>query len=135
MSAPDFIKKSPLAHPQSGWVDVDKNTLQHGALLFFFFLFCFESTNACSHRYFVVRYPNVFSLGDASSVPTSRTAAAAAAESGVVQRNVIMYLAKKGDAKFSASYDGYCSCPLITSKNSVVLAEFSGFDMKPMESA
>mgnify|MGYP001813807051 FL=1 len=41
-SAPDFVKKSPLANAD-GWVDVDKHTLQHN------------------------KYPNVFSLGDASS--------------------------------------------------------------------
>ncbi len=51
MSAPDFIKRSPLAN-EAGWVDVDKHTLQH------------------------TRYPNVFSLGDASSLPTSKTGAA-----------------------------------------------------------
>ena len=44
MSAPDFLKGSPLANAD-GWVDVDKATLQH------------------------VRFPNVFSLGDASSLP------------------------------------------------------------------
>jgi hypothetical protein len=47
MSAPDFIKQSPLAGA-GGWVDVDPATLQH------------------------TRYANVFSLGDASSLPTSK---------------------------------------------------------------
>ena len=43
-SAPDFVKNSPLANA-AGWVDVDKNTLQH------------------------VKYPNIFSLGDALPYP------------------------------------------------------------------
>jgi sulfide:quinone oxidoreductase len=48
MSAPDFFKNSPLGVEGSGdLVDVHKHTLQHN------------------------RYPNIFSLGDASSLPTS----------------------------------------------------------------
>lgn len=51
MSAPDFLKTSPLAN-EAGFVDVDKAHLQH------------------------VKYDNVFALGDCSSAPTSKTAAA-----------------------------------------------------------
>ena len=51
MSAPDFVKKSALANA-GGWLDVDKGTLRH------------------------VRFPKVFGLGDASSLPTSKTGAA-----------------------------------------------------------
>lgn len=43
----EWIKKSPLADAV-GWVDVDQGTLQHK------------------------KYENVFSLGDASSLPTSK---------------------------------------------------------------
>jgi sulfide:quinone oxidoreductase len=43
----DWIKKSPLADA-AGWVDVDQGTLQHK------------------------KYENVFSLGDSSSLPTSK---------------------------------------------------------------
>jgi sulfide:quinone oxidoreductase len=51
-TAPDFVKQSPLANAE-GWVDVNQLTLQHN------------------------RYPNIFSLGDASSSPNAKTAAAA----------------------------------------------------------
>ena len=51
--APQFIADSPLANAESGFVDVDKFTLQH------------------------VRYPNVFGLGDAGSTPNAKTMAAA----------------------------------------------------------
>ena len=53
-SAPDWIKKSPLADAANpaGYVEIDKNSMQH------------------------VRYPNVFSLGDAGSSPNSKTGAA-----------------------------------------------------------
>lgn len=53
-SAPDWIKKSALADPMNpaGYVEVDKHTLRH------------------------TRFSNVFSLGDASSAPDSKTGAA-----------------------------------------------------------
>lgn len=51
MSSPDVLKTSPVADA-AGWVDVDKETLQHR------------------------RYPNVFGIGDCTNLPTSKTAAA-----------------------------------------------------------
>ena len=104
MSAPDFLKRSPLAN-QAGWVDVDKHSLQH------------------------VRYPNVWSLGDASSLPTSKTGAAIRKQAPVLVKNLLAALAGgKGDA----SYDGYTSCPLVTGYGRLVLAEFD-YDGKPAE--
>jgi sulfide:quinone oxidoreductase len=50
-SAPDFIKRSPLAG-EGGWIDVDKHTLRH------------------------TKFPNVFGLGDATNTPNSKTGAA-----------------------------------------------------------
>jgi sulfide:quinone oxidoreductase len=104
MSAPDFIKKSPLAN-EAGWVDVNKDTMQH------------------------VRYPNVFSLGDASSLPTSKTAVAIRAQSPVLTANLLS--AMKGGQPV-ANYDGYTSCPLITAYGKLILAEFD-YDLKPRE--
>ena len=104
MSAPDFLKKSPLGN-EGGWVDVDKETLQH------------------------VRYPNVFSLGDASSLPTSKTAAAIRAQSPVLAANLLSVM---NGGQPVAKYDGYTSCPLITGYGKLILAEFD-YDLKPME--
>jgi sulfide:quinone oxidoreductase len=103
-SAPDFIRQSPLAN-EAGWVDVDKFTLQH------------------------VRYPNVFSLGDAASLPTSRTGAAIRKEAPVLVQNLLAYM--KGQA-LTARYSGYSSCPVVTSYGKLVLCEFD-YDGKPME--
>jgi sulfide:quinone oxidoreductase len=103
-SAPDFIKGSPLAD-RGGWVEVDKHTLQH------------------------VRYPNVFSAGDASSLPTSRTGAAVRKQAPVLVENL---LALRAGRPLTASYDGYASCPLVTGYGTVMLAEF-GYDGKVME--
>lgn len=61
-SAPDFIKERPRSN-DAGYVEVDKHTLQHA------------------------RYPKVFSLGDASSVPTSKTGAAEQERTGCAARS------------------------------------------------
>ncbi len=104
MSAPDFIKASPLANA-AGWVDVDKSTLQH------------------------VRYPNVFSLGDASSLPTSKTGAAIRKQAPVLVENLLAF---RGDGKTPRSYDGYTACPLVTGYGKLILAEFD-YDGTPRE--
>lgn len=103
-SAPDFVKHSPLANA-AGWVDVDKHTLQH------------------------VRYPTVFSLGDASGLPTSKTGAAVRKQAPVVVNNLFAYLKQK---QINSSYSGYTSCPLVTGYGKLVLAEFD-YNNKPDE--
>jgi sulfide:quinone oxidoreductase len=103
-SAPDFIQQSPLANP-AGWVDVDKNTLQH------------------------LRYPNVFSIGDASSLPTSKTGAAIRKQAPVLVANLLAVL--NGQA-LPAQYTGYTSCPVLTGYGKLVLAEFD-YNNQPME--
>jgi sulfide:quinone oxidoreductase len=103
-SAPDFIKNSPLANA-GGWVDVDKNTLQH------------------------VKYANIFSLGDASGLPTSKTGAAIRKQAPVVVANVLALIEKQA---FGANYTGYTSCPLLTGYGKLVLAEFD-YNNQPME--
>lgn len=104
-SAPDWIKKSPLADPSSpfGYVQVDKNTHRH------------------------VEYPNIFSLGDAGSTPNSKTGAAIRKQAPVVVANL---LASMQGMPLTASYDGYASCPLTTARNRMLLAEFD-YTMKP----
>ena len=104
-SAPDFIKQSPLASAD-GWVEVDKHTTQH------------------------VRYPNVFSLGDASSLPCSKTGAAIRKQAPVTVANIVAYRAGQ---PLAARYDGYASCPLVTGYGRLILAEF-GYDGQIMES-
>ncbi len=105
-SAPDWIKNSPLSTGQpGGYVDIDKHTMQH------------------------VRYPNVFALGDVGSSPNSKTGAAIRKQAPVVVDNVDSYLAGK---PLTASYDGYASCPIVTSSHDMLLAEFDyEFNLKP----
>ncbi|NNF35269.1 MAG: NAD(P)/FAD-dependent oxidoreductase, partial [Saprospiraceae bacterium] len=105
MSAPDFIKSSPLA-AESGWVDVNKHTTQHN------------------------KFNNVFALGDNSSLPTSKTGAAIRKQAPTTVQNLLSLIAGK---PMNASYDGYTSCPLVTGYGSLILAEFD-YDKKPKES-
>jgi sulfide:quinone oxidoreductase len=104
MSAPEFVRSSPLANAD-GWVEVDKHTLQH------------------------VRYPNVFSLGDCSSLPTSKTGAAVRKQAPVLVANLLA--ARAGDP-LEARYDGYTSCPVVTGRGKLIMAEFN-YAKEPVE--
>ncbi|MFN8344319.1 MAG: FAD/NAD(P)-binding oxidoreductase [Spirosomataceae bacterium] len=103
-SAPDFIRNSALANA-AGWVDVDKNTLQH------------------------VKYANIFSLGDASGLPTSKTGAAIRKQAPVVVANLLSLIEQN---PLGMNYTGYTSCPLITGYGKLVLAEFD-YNNQPQE--
>jgi sulfide:quinone oxidoreductase len=122
-SAPDFIKRSPLAILDSqsntnpcldsdsipagylGWIDVNKHTLQH------------------------VRYSNIFACGDATNTPNAKTGAAIRKQVPVLVQNVLDVLNNRNPIH---TYNGYGSCPLITGHGKLVLAEFD-YDNQPME--
>lgn len=96
-SAPDFIKKSPLANA-AGWVDVNDLTLQHN------------------------KFTNVFGLGDATSTPNAKTAAAIRKQVPILVDNILNLINAR---PLEEKYDGYGSCPLTTSLSTVMLAEFA----------
>lgn len=91
-----FVKNSALAN-EAGFVDVDDGTTRHK------------------------KFSNIWSAGDASSLPTSKTAAAITAQAPVLVDNLLR--AKEGKEP-QAIYDGYTSCPLLTEYGKVLLAEF-----------
>ncbi|HEX4881920.1 MAG TPA: FAD/NAD(P)-binding oxidoreductase [Porticoccaceae bacterium] len=95
-SAPDFIKASPLADA-SGWMSVDRHSLRH------------------------TTHENVFGLGDCTTTPNSKTAAAVRAQAPVVAANLLHAMHGRGE---QLRYDGYASCPLTTSNGRIMLAEF-----------
>lgn len=103
-SAPDFIKSSPLANA-AGWVDVDQYTLQHQ------------------------KFANIFSLGDSSSLPTSKTGAAIRKQAPVLVNNLLAAIRHQ---PLTAKYNGYTSCPVVTGYGKLVLAEFD-YDGNPQE--
>lgn len=96
MGPPECVRHSPLAN-QAGWVEVHPDTLQH------------------------VRYEHVFSISDASSLPTSKTGAAIRKQAPVLVANL---LAHRRGQPLPAKYNGYTSCPVVTGYGRLVLAEF-----------
>jgi len=63
------------------------------------------------------KFANVFSLGDASSLPNSKTAAAISSQAPVLVDNL---RALHDGAQLPAKYDGYASCPLLTGHNELM---------------
>jgi len=95
-SPPDFVKNSPLAN-EAGYIEVDQHSMRS------------------------TRFDNVFALGDACSTPNSKTAAAVRKQAPVLVANMLAVLDGNEPPQ---SYDGYASCPLTTSLDKVMLAEF-----------
>ncbi|CAD8187438.1 unnamed protein product [Paramecium octaurelia] len=92
-----FIAASGLGDA-AGFCNVHPNTLQH------------------------VKYKNIWSLGDCSSLPTSKTAAAVMAQTPILVKNLIRTW-KQGQEPIP-EYQGYTSCPIFTSQSTLLLAEF-----------
>ena len=101
--APDFIKSSPISN-EAGWVDVNQETLQH------------------------TKFPNIFGIGDVTSTPNAKTAAAVRKQAPIVASNILLVL--KGNNP-TPQYDGYGSCPLTVAKGKIILAAF-GYGGKVM---
>ncbi|KYR02652.1 putative sulfide quinone reductase [Tieghemostelium lacteum] len=97
MGPPDAIRQSPFADPITGYMDVNKETLQSKS------------------------FPNVFGLGDCTNLPTSKTAAAISSQAPVLVSNLISH---KLGLPLTATYKGYTACPITTSYNKMILAEF-----------
>ncbi|KAF5365665.1 hypothetical protein D9758_003312 [Tetrapyrgos nigripes] len=104
----NFLKSSPIVD-SAGWVSVDQGTLQHVK----------------------PEYSNIFAIGDCSSLPTSKTAAAITGQAPVLTENLFS-LMDTGKIS-SARYHGYTSCPLLTGYGELMLAEFK-YGLEPEES-
>jgi sulfide:quinone oxidoreductase len=103
-SAPDWIKHSPISDgTPAGYVEVGKHSMQHP------------------------KYPNVFAIGDAGSTPNSKTGAAIRKQAPVLVSNLRAVMNNRAP---DAEYDGYASCPLVTARNRMLLAEFD-YTLKP----
>jgi len=103
MSAPDFIRESPLSYgegPNKGWLKVDRHTLQHPD------------------------YENTFGAGDVMGVASNKTGAAVRKEAPVLVHNLIATMEGKDSSTGFIEYQGYTSCPVITGYGKVMLAEF-----------
>lgn len=105
MSPPSSLRRCSGLVTARGYLDVDHRTLRHR------------------------RFANVFGLGDCLATPNSKTAAAVAQQSSIVEQNLHSVMVDEPPA---ASYSGYGACPLLTSYKSGILAEFV-YDKEPCE--
>lgn len=96
--APEFVRNSDLVN-ETGWLDVDIQTLQHK------------------------KYANIFGLGDVAGLPTAKTGAAIRKQVPVVIANILKLINEK--TLSDKTYNGYSSCPLVTGYGKMVLAEFN----------
>ena len=98
-SAPDWLKATdlPAAGDAGGFVEVDRQTLRH------------------------IRFPNVWSLGDAAGTTNSKSGGALRKQTKVLAKNLVS--ARKGKP-LRAKYNGYSVCPFTVSRDTVVFAEF-----------
>lgn len=102
MRAPDAVKNSELAAKDGpmaggGWLEVDKDTLQHK------------------------RFPNVFGVGDINGTPRGKTAATVKKSAPLVAHNLARVVAGELPNQI---FDGYTSCPMIVREGSAMLIEF-----------
>jgi len=102
MRAPAVVRNSPLAISEGplaegGWLEVDKDTLRHK------------------------RFPEVFGCGDVNGTPRGKTAATVKKGGVVAAANLVSVIAGGEPA---LKFDGYTSCPLVTSIGRAMLIEF-----------
>ena len=103
MSAVDAVKDSLLGWQKGtarGWLEVDKETLQHR------------------------RYSNVFGIGDICGIPMGKTGGSARHHAPIVTNNLISVMEGK---ELKEKFDGYTVCPLKTKYGKIIMAEF-GYD-------
>lgn len=104
MHGPDALKGSGLLDAE-GWVDVDPHTMMHKT------------------------YTTVFSLGDASNLPTVKMGGAVRQQLPILVDNLIE---RMNDEEPTHIYDGKTACPIATEYGELILAEF-GYDKIPEE--
>ncbi|XP_052740204.1 uncharacterized protein LOC112050512 [Bicyclus anynana] len=107
MKTPEFLQNSKELVDATGFLTVDKYTLQH------------------------TKYPNIYGIGDCTNTPNSKTAAAIAKQGYVLEHNLLSTMRRNNPHE---KYDGYGACPLVTSYNTCVLAEFV-YDGVPRETS
>ncbi len=101
MSAPDAVVNSKLSWQKGsakGWLEADKETLQHR------------------------RYKNVFGIGDVLGTPIGKTGGSARHQAPIMVANLIAEMENKA---LKEKFDGYTVCPLKTQYGKIILAEFN----------
>ena len=107
MSAVDAVANSSLGWQKGsakGWLEVDKETLQHR------------------------RYKNVFGIGDTCGIPIGKTGGSARHHAPIVVGNLISVMEKREPV---LKFDGYTVCPLKTAYGEIIMAEFNYDGLAP----
>lgn len=99
-----YIEQSPGLGDPLGFVQTDKATLQ------------------------TLAKPNVFALGDATDVPTSKAGSVTHFEGEVLTKNVARFLAGQ---ELEAGYDGHANCFIETGFHRALLIDFN-YDTEPL---
>ena len=99
-----FLERSPGLGDALGFVPTDRRTLQTSAR------------------------PNVFALGDATDLPTSKAGSVTHFEAEVLAHNVVSHLAG-GD--LTPGYDGHANCFIETGFHKALLIDFN-YDTEPL---
>jgi sulfide:quinone oxidoreductase len=100
----EFVERSPGLGDSLGFVPTDKATLQAEAA------------------------PNVFALGDATDLPTSKAGSVTHFEAEVLTENVARYF---DGAELEAGYDGHANCFIETGFHKALLIDFN-YDIEPV---
>jgi sulfide:quinone oxidoreductase len=77
------------------------------------------------------KHPEIFAVGDAASVPTSKAGSVTHFESETVADNVILFLQKKPVIQ---DFDGHSNCFIETGNSKAALIDFS-YDVEPLPGA
>ena len=99
-----YVERSPGLGDALGFVPTDKRTLQTPVA------------------------PNVFALGDATDLPTSKAGSVTHFEAEVLTENIARYLA---DKELDAGYDGHANCFIETGFHKALLIDFN-YDTEPL---
>jgi sulfide:quinone oxidoreductase len=99
-----YVERSPGLGDALGFVPTDKRTLQTPAK------------------------PNVFALGDATDLPTSKAGSVTHFEGEVLTENVARFLAGK---ELDSSYDGHANCFIETGFHKALLIDFN-YETEPL---
>ena len=99
-----YVERSPGLGDALGFVPADKQTLQSSAA------------------------PNVFALGDATDLPTSKAGSVTHFEAEVLAENVARFLAGE---ELDAGYDGHANCFIETGFHKALLIDFN-YDTEPL---
>jgi sulfide:quinone oxidoreductase len=100
----DYVARSPGLGDELGFVPVDEHTLQSTAK------------------------PNIFAIGDAAGVPTSKAGSVTHFEGEVLVENVWRFLA---DEPLDGSFDGHTNCFIETGFGKALLIDFN-YDTEPL---